>query len=98
MVNDVCEGPQLFRSLHYRAKMRQVDWLCYLEKDSGFKTAKPVYFPSSFLIYTTSTLFETGNTPVGTYFSIDGVHVYVSLLGPLLPELWIIQGDVISVL
>lgn len=34
----------------------------------------------------------------GTYLSIDGVHVYVSPLGPLLPELWIIQGDVISVL
>lgn len=33
-----------------------------------------------------------------TYFSIHGVHVYVRFLGPLLPELWIIESDVGAVL
>lgn len=32
------------------------------------------------------------------YLSVDGVHVYVSFLGPLLPEFRIIQGNVIAVL
>lgn len=34
----------------------------------------------------------------GAYLSVDGVHVYVSFLGPLLPELRIIQGNVVTVL
>lgn len=32
------------------------------------------------------------------YLPVDGVHVYVGFLGPLLPELRVIEGDVIAVL
>lgn len=34
----------------------------------------------------------------GTYLSVHGVHVYVGFLGPLLPEFWVIEGNVIAVL
>lgn len=32
------------------------------------------------------------------YLSIDGIHVYVCFLGPLLPEFRVIQGNIIAVL
>ena len=40
----------------------------------------------------------TKNNNNQVYLSVNGVHVYVSFLGPLLPEFRVIQGNVIAVL
>lgn len=38
------------------------------------------------------------NLSLTTYLSIDGVHVYVRLLGPLLPKFRVIESNVVPVL
>lgn len=43
-------------------------------------------------------LHQKKKQKTSAHLSVDGVHVYVSFLGPLLPELRIIQGNVVAVL